>query len=88
MVNLHGFKTVGLERRLERATDILVRHATAELAGRKVKRAVAEHLQRIEPAPTYHLRMAEVGRTQLVPCLGRMRERNHGLHQHEGRTGN
>ena len=56
----------GQQCSLERGRDVLGAHCGAQLPGDDVAGEVVEHGRQIEPAPTDHLQIGEVGLPQLV----------------------
>jgi hypothetical protein len=51
----------GLQRQVERGGDILGLHRGAQLPGDDVAGKVVEHGRQVEPAPTDHLQIGEIG---------------------------
>ena len=63
-------QAAGLQRQVEGGSDILGLHGGAQLPGDDVSGEVIEHGRQVEPAPTDHLEIGEVGLPQLVGCGG------------------
>ena len=59
-----------IERHVERRGDILGLHSGAQLPGDDVAGVVIEDGRQIEPAPTDHLEIGEVGLPELVGRRG------------------
>src|SRR5205814_3654720 len=54
-------QSASLQRQVEGGGDILGPHVAAQLPGEDVAREVVKHGRQVEPAPTDHFQISEVG---------------------------
>ena len=74
-----------LQSQLQGVGDILGFHRGAELPGNDVAREVVKNRRQVEPTPTGHLQVSEVGLPKLVRRRRLVLELVGGLHHDEGR---